>query len=301
MAINPLLWRIMPIFASAVALSVFLSSIISILYRDRPEKVINTWLKLGILLGLILLLIGTGSLGKWGFLPIALFLAYWGWRELLGCIEVKYGEILHSTLIIFLGTFGILGGLEGNSLTAFLGIAIAAWLAVTLPMLIQRQPTSMHGVLGTSFGMIFITMPLALLLNLLTNNYSQFSFLILLVMTNDGFSQGFGLLGGKKPLIPSISPGKTWVGSGGGLLACLIVGYLLRFLVPEWQLWQAILVAGIISLMSLCGDLIASSLKREAGIKDFGNVLAVTGGILDKFDSLLFATPVFYIIAHYLK
>lgn len=301
MAIHPLVWHILPLFTSVVALSVFLSSIISILYRDRPQQVINTWLKLGILLVLILVLIGAGSLGQWAFLPVALFLAYWGWRELLRCIEIKYSRILNSTLIIFLGTLGIAGGLDNNSLTAFWGVAIATWLALILPMLIQRQPVSMHSVLGTAFGMMFITMPLALLLNLLTRDYGEFSFLVLLVMSNDGFSQGCGLLGGKTPLIPSISPGKTWVGTGGGLLACLIIGYLLRFLVSQWQLWQVFLVAGIISLMSLWGDLIASSLKREAGIKDFGNVLAVTGGVLDKFDSLLFTIPVFNFVAHYLR
>jgi phosphatidate cytidylyltransferase len=296
-----LFWRILPIFGATVALSIVLSSIITILYRDRPDKIINTWLKLGILLGVILVFIVTGSLGKWIFLPVALFLAYWGWRELLGCFRVKYGENLHSNLMIFLGTFGILGGLAGNSLTAFLGVAIATWLAIAMPIPIYRQPTPMHGILGTAFGMMFITMPLALLLNLLTRNYGQFSFLVLLVMTNDGFSQGCGLLGGKTPLIPSISPGKTWVGSGGGFLACLIIGYLLQFLVSEWHVWQVLLVAGTISLMSLSGDLIASSLKREAGIKDFGNILSVTGGVLDKFDSLLFATPVFYVMVHYLR
>lgn len=297
--VNPSLLPILQLFAAFVVLSMILSSIITFLYRDRPDKVLNTWFKLGILLGLILILVSTGSLGKWGFLPVALFLAYEGWLELLRCIEVKYGEILNSTLIIWLGTLGILGGLEYSSFTTFLGIAIAAWLALVLPLLIYRQPASMHSFLGTAFGTLFITMPLALLLELLTRNYGEFSFLVLLVMSNDGFSQGCGLLGGKTPLIPKISPGKTWVGTGGGLLACLIIGYLLRFLVPGWQVWQVLLVAGIISLMSLCGDLIASSLKREAGIKDFGTVLAVTGGILDKFDSLLFAIPVFYFMAHY--
>ena len=299
--IDPNLFPISKLFGAVVALSIILSAIISWLYRDRSDKVINTWLKLGILLGLILVFIGTAGFGKWVFLPVALFLAYRGWLELFRCVEVKYGEIQSSGMLISLGTLGILGGLEPSNFTTFLGIAIAAWLALITPLLMYRQPPSMHNTLSTAFGIVFITMPVALLLNLLTNNYSEFSFLVLLVMSNDGFSQGFGLLGGKKPLVPQISPGKTWVGAVGGLLSCLIVGYLLRFLVLDWQIWQVFLVAGMISLMSLCGDLIASSLKREAGIKDFGRVLGVTGGILDKFDSLLFATPVFYFLAHYLR
>ncbi|NJM27261.1 MAG: phosphatidate cytidylyltransferase, partial [Pseudanabaena sp. RU_4_16] len=190
-----------------------------------PDKVKNTWLKLWILLGLILVLIGTGSLGKWTFLPIALCLAYWGWLELLQCIQIKYGKILSSTLITWLGTLGILGGLLGTTGTTFLGVVIAAWVAIALPMLHHRQPASMYSVLGTAFGMIFITMPLANLLELVTNSYGEFSFLVLLVMGNDGFSQGFGLMGGKTPLMPNISPAKTWVGTGGRV--SVLFGYWL--------------------------------------------------------------------------
>jgi phosphatidate cytidylyltransferase len=298
---HPLAIKILPIFLGVVALSIVLSAVISWLYRDRPEKVWNTWLKLAILLGVIVVLVGTGSLGKWAFLPVALFLAGWGWWELLCCIQTKYGVISHPTLLIGLGTLGILGGLAPTHWTTGLGVAIAAWLALVLPLLIDRQPTPMPAVLGTAFGLIFITLPVALLLALLTNDYGEFSLLVLLVMSHDGFSQGCGLLGGKTLLIPKVSPGKTWFGTVGGILGCLLVGYLLRFLVPEWQPWQVLCVAGITSLMSLCGDLVASSLKREAGIKDFSQVLSVTGGILDKFDSLLFATPLFYFLAHYLR
>jgi phosphatidate cytidylyltransferase len=298
---HPFVWKILPVFLGVVALSIVLSAIISWLYRDRPEKIWNTWLKLAILLGVISVLISAGSLGKWAFLPVALFLAGWGWWELLGCIQVKYGAISRPALMVGLGALGILGGLEPTIWTSFLGVAIAAWLALVLPLLIDRQPAAMSGVLGAAFGMIFITLPVALLLNLLTNDYGEFSFLVLLVMSHDGFSQGCGLLGGKTLLIPQISPGKTWFGTVGGLLCCLMIGYLLRALVPGWQVWQVLCVAGMTSLMSLCGDLVASSLKREAGIKDFSRVLAVTGGILDKFDSLLFATPLFYFLAHYLR
>ncbi|NKB17206.1 MAG: hypothetical protein HC770_02270 [Pseudanabaena sp. CRU_2_10] len=113
--VNPLVFPILQILAGATALSIVLSFIISILYRGEPDKVKNTWLKLWILLGLILVLIGTGSLGKWTFLPIALCLAYWGWLELLQCIQIKYGKILSSTLITWLGTLGILGGLLGTT------------------------------------------------------------------------------------------------------------------------------------------------------------------------------------------
>ncbi len=298
--INPLILPVLSFLGGPIVISIILSSIISLLYRRQPEKAKKTWLKLGILFILILIFVATGSLGKWGLLPVTLFLAYWGWLELLQCIERKYGQILNPTLMITLGMVGTLGGLWGTPFTIFFGVVITTWLALSIPMLISRQPPTMYSILGAAFGMVFITMPLANLLALVNASYGAFCFLILLVMGNDGFSQGFGMIGGTKPLAPNISPGKTWVGAWGGLLSCFVIGYLLRFLVPEWQLWQVMLISGGVSLMALCGDLIASSLKREAGIKDFGQVLAVTGGILDKFDSVMFAIPIFYFACQFI-
>ncbi|MEM7792875.1 MAG: phosphatidate cytidylyltransferase [Cyanobacteria bacterium P01_C01_bin.118] len=298
--IDPLFPPILAYMTDAAILSAVLATIISIQYRDKLAKVRNTWLKLGILLALILILTGAGSLGKWGFLPVVLFLAYGGWRELLQCIEAKYGKISDSLLITGLGIFGTLGGLGEDTATMVWVFVLAAWLAIPLSMLLHQKPPTMHSILGIAFGMVWITMPLAHLLTLVHNDYGLFSLLILLVMGNDGFSQGFGMMGAKKAIVPSISPSKTWMGSVGGFLSCLVIGYLFHFLVPEWQLSQVLLISGCVSLMALCGDLIASSLKRESGIKDFGTVLSVTGGILDKFDSLLFAIPPFYWIIQYI-
>jgi CDP-diglyceride synthetase len=75
------------------------------------------------------------------------------------------------------------------------------------------------------------------------------------------------------------------------------LSYGIQFLLPGWQLWQVMVVAVGISLIGLTGDLIASAVKRSAGIKDFGRVLGITGGILDKFDGLLFVTPIFCTVA----
>ncbi|MEM9483925.1 MAG: phosphatidate cytidylyltransferase [Cyanobacteria bacterium P01_F01_bin.116] len=295
--VNPLFFPLLYFLGSATLLSIVLASLLSIMHRDDPDKVKKTiWMKLAILLTLVLILIGTGSLGKWGLLPVVLFLAYWGWRELLQCIEQKYGRVSSSILITGLGILGVLGGL-GETLSAiFWSVIIASWAAFALPMLYHLKPPRMHSILGTALGMMLITIPLAILLAMVNTSYGEFSLLVFLVMGNDGFSQGVGLMLGKTPLVPSISPGKTLEGSLGGLFACLVLGYLSQFLVPEWHLWQVLLVSGTVSLLSQCGDLLTSSLKREAGIKDFGHVLLVTGGVLDKFDSLLFTIPIYWFI-----
>lgn len=295
---NPLILPTLVIAGGEIAIALLVFMIFAIIYRRDPDKVKHDALKLAILIGIGLILIVAAGLGKYGLLPVALFLAYFGWQELLETVQIKYGAIALPVLLQLLGTIGIVGGVWGNVFAIFCSAIVATWVAIALPILILRHPPPMHGILTTAFGIVFITIPLASLLTLADSAYQEFNLLILLVLTNDGFSQGIGKILGKTPLIPGISPNKTWEGTIGGLLACLVLGWSLSFMLPEWRLWQVLLLSGGVALMALTGDLIASSLKREAGIKDFGQVLAVTGGVLDKFDSVMFTIPIFYFIVH---
>jgi phosphatidate cytidylyltransferase len=98
---------------------------------------------------------------------------------------------------------------------------------------------------------------------------------------------------GKHKLAPTLSPGKTWEGSIGGFVAALVVGGLLAMAL-RLPLAFALAAAGLIGLLAQLGDLIESALKREIGIKDFGTLIPGHGGVLDRFDSLLFTAPVVY-------
>lgn len=108
---------------------------------------------------------------------------------------------------------------------------------------------------------------------------------------------------GKKKLAPRISPNKTVEGAIGGLIAAGIVfpatcyGYWLSFLPnAEFSLLRAFFIGCICSVAAMIGDLFASMIKRQAGIKDFGNIMPGHGGIMDRFDSLLFVAPVLYFL-----
>jgi phosphatidate cytidylyltransferase len=107
---------------------------------------------------------------------------------------------------------------------------------------------------------------------------------------------------GKRKLMPSVSPGKTVAGAIGGLIATGLVGWLyVRFvLTPATQLAfvpGGILVFGVlVSIAAQIGDLAESLLKREAGIKDSSHIIPGHGGVLDRFDSLLFVLPVSYVL-----
>ncbi len=98
---------------------------------------------------------------------------------------------------------------------------------------------------------------------------------------------------GRHKLAPVLSPGKSWEGLGAAIVSSILMSALMGGLIG-WPWWQSVLVGIGISLFGLIGDLAESSMKRDIGIKDFGTVLPGHGGILDRFDSLLFAAPLFY-------
>ena len=125
---------------------------------------------------------------------------------------------------------------------------------------------------------------------------------VLLTWATDIGAYTFGRMFGKKKLMPSVSPGKTIVGAMGGLGVTVIVCLLyVRFaLIPYAQLGLtiqgAVLFAIIVSVAGQTGDLAESLLKREAGVKDSSTLLPGHGGILDRFDSLLFVLPIAYLV-----
>ena len=100
---------------------------------------------------------------------------------------------------------------------------------------------------------------------------------------------------GKHALAPSISPGKTWEGAIGGLLASIIASLILRTIFPlPFSYWQIAILGCIISLFAQLGDLAESLLKRNTGVKDAGKLIPGHGGILDRIDSLIFTGVIVY-------
>jgi phosphatidate cytidylyltransferase len=125
---------------------------------------------------------------------------------------------------------------------------------------------------------------------------------IFLTWTTDVGAYAFGRMFGRKKLIPSVSPGKTVEGAVGGLGLTIVICLLyVRFiLMPYAQLGLtiqgAVLFAIVVSVAGQTGDLAESLLKREAGVKDSSRILPGHGGILDRFDSLLFVMPIAFLL-----
>ena len=126
------------------------------------------------------------------------------------------------------------------------------------------------------------------------------SFFFLVLMGADAGAYYTGRALGKHKLAPSISPGKTWEGAIGGLLAALGMGVLAHFwFFRELPLKYILPLAAVMTIVGIFGDLAESALKRGAGAKDAANILPGHGGMLDRLDSLLFNAPLLYYFARF--
>jgi len=119
-------------------------------------------------------------------------------------------------------------------------------------------------------------------------------------MGADAAAYYIGRAFGKHKLAPAISPGKTWEGVFGGLIAALVFATIAHFwFFRELPLKWALPLAAIMTVVGILGDLTESALKRGAGAKDAANILPGHGGILDRLDSLLFNAPLIYYFARF--
>lgn len=122
-------------------------------------------------------------------------------------------------------------------------------------------------------------------------------FVLFTIWATDTGAYFVGRSFGKRKLWPAISPNKTVGGAIGGLIIAMIVGIAFQFIYPfNFSLFSVVLLSSMISIMGQIGDLVASALKRHFNVKDAGSIFPGHGGVLDRFDSLLFVLVILSII-----
>lgn len=119
---------------------------------------------------------------------------------------------------------------------------------------------------------------------------------VLLVVCNDTGGYLAGVMWGRHPIAPTVSPKKSWEGSAGSAVACAVAGSLSVPLLLGGRWWAGLLLGLAVALAATLGDLAESALKRDLGIKDMSTLLPGHGGLLDRLDSLLLTAPITYLL-----
>ena len=196
-----------------------------------------------------------------------------------------------------------------NTLTlAAIGLAYASWkggvgglavaTAVAIPLLLIRA--LMQGPQGfvakataTTFSLLYLPFLAGFLILLArpSTGFQRVMTFVVLVGCNDTFGYIIGVLFGKHPLVPTISPKKTWEGLIGSLIFTVAGGCLAFNYIMDMHWWIGIIVGLIIVFTATCGDLIESAMKRDMSLKDMGTLLPGHGGMLDRLDSVVLSAP----------
>lgn len=152
------------------------------------------------------------------------------------------------------------------------------------------------------FGFVYVTILLSYVLRVrsLTNGIFLSFFILISSWGNDVFAYFVGSAVGKHPFSPKVSPKKSVEGFIGGIVGAALVGYLYAVIVLKGMAGMDInafycaVIAALGAIPSVIGDLAASAIKRDNEIKDYGRLIPGHGGVLDRFDSVIFTAPITY-------
>lgn len=244
-------------------------------------------------LGLILLIFIVNKGGLYLSISILLLslIGLWEFYNAMQKIQLKPFEII-GYLITFLF---FISSLEYDIKINFIFTITIMLLLITF-LLNKKADLSSIGV--TLIGILYI--PFLLFHVKLLEGTKYIWLIFIIAFGTDTCAYFSGNLFGKRKLSPEISPNKTIEGSIGGVLGSVILTSIYSLLVGIGYIWEIIILTIFTSIISQMGDLIASKIKRVAGIKDYGNLIPGHGGVLDRFDSIIVTAPVVYYFVRYL-
>jgi phosphatidate cytidylyltransferase len=259
-----------------------------------PKRVLTALV--GIPLFFLLVLQGSPYL----FFLSVLIIALMGQNEFYSLLEGEDTRLQKFTGLL-MGAL-ILRGFYYEDFTLILrSIVFSLLLLLVLRTLSRRDVThAVKEIAVVFFGIFYVCFLLGYLILLRGREHdgqAWIFFLFFAVWAGDTGAYYLGRRFGKHKLYPRISPNKTLEGAAGGLfcsLAASVVGKVLLF--PEYSLLHIVLLGGALGVVGQIGDLSESLLKRSSGAKDSGLIFPGHGGVLDRFDSILFASPVLYYV-----
>jgi phosphatidate cytidylyltransferase len=252
-----------------------------------------------------------GDTGKYIFLAFGIFLAFAGVYEYLKMVE-KFGVPSLPILTAAVGSSILAASVLLEHPNIFYSavltvVVIAGWIHL---MLAENKADALKKNLSSFSALPMMVFPLNFLALIYVmdngSNEGRIYFLFMLLVTKFGDIGAYTvgtisskiMPGGNHKIIPKISPKKSWEGTLGGMFISILVSYIFCYYVPGLisdfgKIFP--LIAGFILFWGgFIGDLVESSLKRTAGVKDSGNMIPGMGGALDVIDSLVLNAPIFY-------
>ena len=226
---------------------------------------------------------------------IVVVLAVW---ELAGAMAAK--QIVVPVIPLAVGSLGMLvsayvAGEEGLLVSFTLtGFGVLLW------RIIDGIEGALRDVTAGLFTAAYVPLLAGFAVLLLADGPERVVTFIVVTVASDIGGYIAGVIAGKTPMAPTISPKKSWEGFAGSVVACLIAGVGCVVFLLDGPLYVGVALGAAAAVTATLGDLSESLLKRDLGVKDMGSLLPGHGGIMDRLDSLLPTAPVAYLLLHFL-
>ena len=251
-----------------------------------------------VLIPLVLSLLVWGPLWSWALLVgLACGAALWEFQSLVRASGWLAPRALSLVLFAALLVAAYLG-------SAPLLVAAAGAAVVAIPTLVllaaPKEPVWLGSAAGTTFATLYVGAGGAAVIALRGIGWETVLFLLGIVWAGDSAAYYVGTKLGKRRLAPAVSPKKSWEGFWGQVVAGAVFGAVLALVLPRVPgtpfaaAAAGALLGAVMSVVAVVGDLVESTFKRSCAVKDSGGLLPGHGGLLDRLDSLLYASPVLY-------
>jgi len=260
----------------------------------RAGRNIPTAIGVGASLGAVVL--ASLLLRKEGFLAVVIVascLAVWELRDGLARGKIKVPLVPSMVGAITMIAASFVGG--GQALTVCFGLTC---ISVLLWCVSDGVQGSVRDITGGIFVAAYVPLLASFSSLLLWAPDGAKRVIVFIAVTICSDIGGFavGVIAGKHPMAPSVSPKKSWEGAAGSVVVCVVagVGTVMVMLGGSW--WAGAILGLAVAVAATVGDLTESTIKRDLGIKDMGSILPGHGGLMDRMDSLLLAAPVAWAI-----
>ncbi|MEQ1324368.1 phosphatidate cytidylyltransferase [Acinetobacter soli] len=269
---------------------------------DNLNARINAWWIMLIVLATAILL------GKIAFIVLFGLISLFALREFISLLPTRRGDyfpllisfyfmIPYQYYLVYTDWYGLYSIFI--PLYAFLLIPIASLKQEDTKHFLERSAKIQWGLMICVFCVSYV--PALLNLNLIHFHGDKIwlaMWLIMVVQASDVLQYVCGKLFGKHKVAPILSPSKTIEGLIGGVILASALGVVMKWLTP-FNLWQAAAIGLVVCIFGFFGGLVMSAIKRDRGVKDWGQLIQGHGGMLDRIDSVCFSAPIFFHILRY--